>query len=123
MSMPCSRMARTALGCSGLGLLPALAASIADQAAPRERDELCVVAIGERAAVEAPALDRDVPEQPLLAGLQALDAGGEEGVDALRQRRVAVLGAGRGELLEEQRVALAAAATSSPAPRAATSAR
>ena len=76
----------------------------ADEALARERRE---VARGVRAAhVEAHALDGGALEDVALVGVEALDAGGEDRLDARRQR--ALVGSHRDELLEEQRVALGA---------------
>ena len=72
--------------------------------------ELGALAQGEersdRARLEVAALDRGVLEHGPLAGFQARDTGGQDGLDARRQLAFAALGLGGHELLEEKRVAL-----------------
>ena len=62
--------------------------------------------LAERAAVEVPAFDRGTLEHRSLAGLEAVDACCQHGLDARRQRRLTVGRIHRDELFEEQRVSL-----------------
>ena len=63
-------------------------------------------ALGERASVEAPAFDGGALEHGSLAGLEAVDACGQHGLDARWQRRLPVGSLHGDELLEEQRISL-----------------
>ena len=93
MSMPCSRMARTALGCSGLGWLPALNASIAPPAScSTSASAICERALlpvhrnstrGRAGTGAPPTLARRCRRQP-QAGMQRA-AGRRQQLPAARQ--------------------------------------
>ena len=78
-----------------------------DQLAPHERGQrggqVVVAERRERAAAEAPALDRGVLEQRALVRAELVEPRGQHGLDGRRQL---ALRADRHQLLEEQRVAV-----------------
>ena len=80
-----------------------------DQLAPHERGQrrgqVVVAERRERAAAEAPALDRGVLEQRALVGAELVEPRGQHGLD---RRRQLALRPDRHQLLEEQRVAVGA---------------
>ena len=88
----------------------------ADQPLAHQRDQVAVQVgallrrdeLREGAAVERPPLDGGARQHPALAGLEPVDARGEDGVEARRERLRPALRLGGDELLEEQRVALGA---------------
>ena len=83
----------------------------ADELLLHQRQQVRLRALGLREhprarRVEAAPFDRRVAQHRALAGLEAVDARREHGLQRRRQRRLLLLGLGRHELLEEQRVAL-----------------